>query len=420
MVLLDDAPQAVLDCLATHLPLETLCNVRLSCQRLRAGTLSIFGRRYFRKRGVVISIESLRHLYEITHNPRLASSVREVEVSTMRLPNYVDAFTYLRGGKSNFLETICKMQTLAVIDDLCEAFLSQLPNHTTPQHHKRCASQYQLLDTGVVAKYLSKALNGLPNCARIVLTDRAGWGAKELAQQSGTPLMMDFPHGNPVFSLRLWNALLLAVSRNPGVITEVGTSFKYDVPQSVRVEIFTALSERQANLETTTIVSQELGLQLAHITSLRLEGLPCANTWWGGSIVKLVNTFPRLLRCSIDFACFGDHVAVRELSSELFMPHIQVLECSMFAIREQDLYRFLSRHRYTLKEVSLRKMTLKGQGSWYSLLAQLSRDLKGLVLRLDTVRYGTCVVKRRVLNFLGNEPNGTVKRKRGDGKIPTS
>ncbi|TWU71059.1 hypothetical protein ED733_002704 [Metarhizium rileyi] len=307
--------------------------------------------KYFGERTVIVSLKSLSHLGEIAEHPILAFAVRIIRVSVRRLPPFVDAFTYMEGNPDVLAQAIASTRSSTSINIIAHNFLSSLPPWTRLGHQTRCSDQRAIIESGALARFLRNALDKLPNCQTMVLTDGVGWGEKALVRESATSLVMDYPAISSDFTMRLWHAVLTAASASARVIPHVGIDFSYNVPDTLRLKLFRALmSDRQVNLENLTSTTKLGSFHVDHITTLTLAGVPSQGTWWGSSLVSLINMFPQLSQCSIDFGCIGQHGILREMSEKLYMPHIKVLALSRFVMQDEQLRRLLCRHGHTLQK----------------------------------------------------------------------
>ncbi|KAK1993553.1 hypothetical protein LX36DRAFT_661390 [Colletotrichum falcatum] len=332
---------------------------------------------------------SLLNLIDISKHRTLSQAVHAVELSVHHLirPTEYRSENDLRADRIYHLEDEAERVRRGQCihpDDVQDREESPCPDPVSYQH---CWEEgVDLIQKGLHAEFLLKALSGLPNCKTLgVSDDGQPWGAARLTRYlSIRPnrtitevLPSSMAHASAVVRL-----LIRAMMQTDAPLEEIYIDFGHSAEGCTCVV--------PPMLATPPSVATQASGRLSTITTLHLVVNPAeqansssfrgtvaqgdARPSWSSDLLSFIALFPVLSDLSLIFY-LANEVHFPELSERLRIPRLQSLHLENLDCTKQQLGRLLRAHKRTLQDVSLENVTLQ-RGSytdWSSLIRTLRR-----------------------------------------------
>ncbi|KAK2595591.1 hypothetical protein QQS21_006703 [Conoideocrella luteorostrata] len=376
MAALLDLPTELICLIAAFLSPLDLGSLRESCRDLDKKSRNVFVR-FFQVRHVFFERRSMGALTAISRHKILGPIVRAVGIGTEFLPRvYVDdellerRDSILEGAAVHYLGN---EDSSWFCDDKGEEDLKVVT------YREKFQDQQDFIRMEYL-NCLRRAMSGLPNCRKLILTDTKNpWGVCRLIREVGSKYRRGFNPSDPEsvhHVQRILEAMFLAAASPELLIEELDIYLGHIDEPASRSSI-----DLKMLVDRIPLVHSSAPWRLRRLTSLRLVVSPVyspeQNAYLESTVGPFFELFPRLSHLALSFGGNqplppGNGRLFQILSKRINIPNLRVLELSYLSTKSRELVELLQRHDSTLEVVKLDRVIMGGMKGWESLLRTIN------------------------------------------------
>ena len=384
MSALENLPFEILAETANFLDRESLLNFRLINRNLSNSINHVFVRRFFRSRAVFINMDNLNVLRQISLSEKYRASVTTLAICV----HHVSERSYVLERIYNPSPSTSPSTSSSTSPNISSSTSSSTVTSTDSQHltssifdYKRLSDdQKWLMKSGQAAAYLALALNDLPNCMTVGITD----------------LLYDPDRNFRKSSARRWITTRMTSPESIDFVAQLISTTMAAVNASGRMLETFCVSHESQGIEPRQLPQlspRQLGLPFFKLSSLRLNinFKLDKDDKKVATLLGWIKMFPSLKVLRLAFIPPVIRAQSSSITRNLHVDGMTTLVLYSLNCFHDDLVVLFKRHRKTLRSVTLKNFNLTGcVRPWRSIL-EVIRD----ETLIDYIKFSGCYSDKR-------------------------